>query len=44
MKLLYVIGKNLDLYSSRNENYLLLGDFNSEPSENAMIEIYKYVN
>ena len=37
-KLLDVIGKNLDLYSSRYENYFLLGDFNSEPSENAMID------
>ena len=36
-----VTGKNLDLYSSRYENYLLLGDFNSEPSENAIIEFCK---
>ena len=33
--------------SSRYENYLLLGDFNSEPSENSMIEfgkVYKLKN
>ena len=40
--------KNLDLYSSRCEKYLLLSDFNSEPSEeNAMIEfckVYKLKN
>ena len=41
MKHLDVIGKNLDLYSSRYENYLLLGDFNSERSENAIIEFCK---
>ena len=40
-KHLDVIGKNFDLYSSRCQNYLLLGDFNSEPSENAMIEFCK---
>ena len=40
-KHLDVIGKNLHLYSSRNENYLFLGDFNSEPSENAIIEFCK---
>ena len=46
-KHLDVIGKNLDLYSSRYENYLLLGDFNSEPTENAMTEfckVYKLKN
>ena len=36
-----VTGKNLDLYSSRYENYLLLGGFNYEPSENAIIEFCK---
>ena len=41
MKHLDVIGKKFELYSSRYENYLLLGDFNSEPSENAMIEFRK---
>ena len=40
-KHLDVIGKNLDLYSSRYENYLFFGDFNSEPSENAIIEFCK---
>ena len=32
---------NLDLYSSRYGNYLLLGDFNSETSENAIIKFCK---
>ena len=40
-KHLDAIGKNLDLYSSRWENYLLSGDFNAEPSENAVIEFCK---
>ena len=40
-KHLDVIEKNLDVYSSRYENYLLLGDFNSEPSENALLEFCK---
>ena len=40
-KHLDVIGKNLDLYSSRYENYLSFGDFNSEPSENVIIEFCK---
>ena len=40
-KHLDVIGKNLNSYSSRYENFLLLVDFNSEPSDNAMIEICK---
>ena len=41
MKHQHIIGKNLDLYSSRYKNYLLLADFNSEPSENAIIEFCK---
>ena len=40
-KHLDVIGKNLDLYSSRYENYLLLSDFNSELSENGITEFCK---
>ena len=40
-KHLDAIGKNLDLYSSWYINYLLLGDFNAEPSENAVIEFCK---
>ena len=40
-KHLDVTGKNLDLYSSRYKNYLLLGHFNSEHFENAMIEFCK---
>ena len=30
------IGKNNDLFSSKYENFILLGDFNSEPSEQPM--------
>ena len=39
--------KILSYFPPDNENYLLLGDFNSEPSENAMIEfrkVYKLKN
>ena len=46
-KHLDVIGKNHDLYSFRYENYLLVSDFNFEPSENALIEfckVYKLKN
>ena len=32
------IGKHLDSYSSKYDNYMLLGDFNSEPTEHAMAE------
>ena len=39
-----VIGNNLDFYSPRYENYLLLRDLNSEPSENTMIVFSKYTN
>ena len=30
------IGKHFDSYSSKYENYLIMGDFNAEPSEHAM--------
>ena len=30
------LGMNIDSYSSKYENYILLGDFNAEPSEKAM--------
>ena len=30
------IGKNLDNYSSKNDNFFLLGDLNSEPTESAV--------
>ena len=33
---LYKIGKNLDNYSSKNDNFFLLGDLNSEPTESAV--------
>ena len=29
------IGKSLDNYSSKHDNFILLGDFNSEPTESA---------
>ena len=38
------IGKNLDLCSGKYENYLLMGDFNAEPSEYAMEEFMKLYN
>ena len=37
------IGKNLDNYSSKYDNFILLGDLNSEPTESAVkdfCEIY----
>ena len=30
------LGKNLDLRSSKYENFIIMGDFNAEPSEKAM--------
>ena len=41
------IGKNLDNYSSKYDNFILLGDFNSEPTESAVrdfCEIYSRKN
>ena len=38
------IGKNLDLCSGKYENFLLMGDFNAETSENAMEEFMKLYN
>ena len=42
-----ILGKHLDLYSSKYENYLILGDFNSEPTETVMnhfCELYNLRN
>ena len=41
------IGKNLDNYSSKYDNFILLGDLNSEPTESAVrdfCEIYSCKN
>ena len=38
------VGKNLDSYSSKYENFILLGDFNVEPTEDAMEEFIKVYN
>ena len=38
------IEKNLDLCSGKYENYLLLDDFNAEPTENEMKEFMKLYN
>ena len=35
------VGKNLDSYSSKYENFILLGDFNVEPTEDAIEEFVK---
>ena len=43
-KHLGAVGKNLDLYSSKYENFILLGDFNVEPTEDAMEEFMKAYN
>ena len=37
-------GKNLDTYSLKYKNFLLLGRFNVEPTENAMEELVKAYN
>ena len=29
------VGKSLESYSSKNENFILLGDFNARPTEDA---------
>ena len=41
---LKAIGRNLDSYSSKYDNYIILGDFNAEPTENAMEEFTKIYN
>ena len=41
------IGKNLDNYSSKYDNFILLGDLNSEPTESAVrhfCDIYSFKN
>ena len=41
------LGKNLDLQSSKYDNFILLGDFNAEPSEKTMndfLDIYNLKN
>ena len=38
------IGKNNDLFSSKYENFILLGDFNSEPSEQPMSDFCHVYN
>ena len=41
------LGKNLDLQSSKYDNFILLGDFNAEPSEKTMndfLDIYSLKN
>ena len=38
------VGKNLDSYSSKYENFILLLDFNVEPTEDAMEEFLKVYN
>ena len=38
------IGKNLDLLSSKFDNYLLLGDFNAEPNEPAISDFCEIYN
>ena len=41
------LGKNLDLQSSKYDNFILLGDFNAEPSEKTMndfLDIYNLEN
>ena len=43
-KHLQAVGKNLDLCSGKYENVLLMGDFNAEPTENAMAEFMKVYN
>ena len=41
---LKAIGRNLDSYSSKYDNYIILGDFNAERTENAMEEFTKIYN
>ena len=43
-KHLRVIGKNIDLCSGIYENFVIMGDFNIEPTENAMEEFIKLYN
>ena len=43
-KHLRAIGKNIDLCSGIYENFVIMGDFNAEPTENAMEEFMKLYN
>ena len=43
-KHLGAVGKNLDSYSSKYENFILFGDINVEPTDNAMEEFMKVYN
>ena len=43
-KHLGAIGKNIDLCSGIYENFIIMGDFNAEPTENAMEEFMKLYN
>ena len=43
-KYLRAVGKNLDSYSSKYENFILLGDFNVKPTQDAMEEFMKVYN
>ena len=43
-KHLGAVGKNLDSYSSKYRNFILLGDFNVEPTEDVMEELMKIYN
>ena len=38
------VGRNLDSYSSKYENFILLGDFNVKLTEDAMEEFMKVYN
>ena len=38
------IGNNLDLLSSKYDNYLLMGDFNAEPSEPVISDFCEIYN
>ena len=42
-KYLRAVGKNLDSYSSKYKNFVLLWDFNLEPIENGMEEFMKVI-
>ena len=44
---LIALGKNLDLQTSKYENFIIMGDFNAEPSETALsdfMDIYNLKN
>lgn len=39
---LIALGKNLDLQTSKYENFIIMGDFNAESSERAMSD-FRYI-